>query len=302
MLAEVLPAVLLGLVLLLAACGSAGPSSSSRLVAVGAESQYANVIAQVGGRYVQASAILSNPNTDPHTFQASAGVAERLSQARLVVQNGLGYDGFMEKLESASPSRERSVIDVQRLLHLPSSTPNPHLWYDPRTMPKVAAAVAGALGRAEPDHASYFRANAAAFDRSLDPWNRAIASLRSSFPGAPVAVTEPVADDLIQAAGLHNQTPWTFQADVMNGVDPSPQEVTLEETLLRQRHVDAFLFNQQVTDSVTETLLGIARQSGVPVVGVYETMPAGYDYQGWMVAQTLAIQKALADHTSTVAL
>jgi zinc/manganese transport system substrate-binding protein len=169
-------------------------------------------------------------------------------------------------------------------------------------MPRVAAAVAGALGRAEPDHASYFRANAAAFDRSLDPWNRAIASLRSSFPGAPVAVTEPVADDLIQAAGLHNQTPWTFQADVMNGVDPSPQEVTLEETLLRQRHVDAFLFNQQVTDSVTETLLGIARQSGVPVVGVYETMPAGYDYQGWMVAQTLAIQKALADHTSTVAL
>ena len=100
------------------------------------------MIGQVGGKYVQASAIMSNPNTDPHSFEASIAVASEVGSAQLVVQNGLGYDAFMNTIESAAPSGGRTVIDVQRLLGLPDSTPNPHLWYDPATMPKVADAIA----------------------------------------------------------------------------------------------------------------------------------------------------------------
>jgi zinc/manganese transport system substrate-binding protein len=155
--------------------------------AVGAENEYANVISQVGGRYVAVTAVMSNPNTDPHTFEASPGVAQAVSSAKLVVQNGVGSDAFMSKIESASHSSARRVIDVQTLLGLPNSTRNPHLWYDPATMSKVAAQLVKDLSALEPDHASYFKANAERFDASLNPWYVAIASFKREHPGTPVA-------------------------------------------------------------------------------------------------------------------
>src|SRR5271166_3225893 len=94
--------------LALRASGSGG--SGGTIVAVGAENEYADVLSQVGGKYVQASAIMSNPNTDPHTFEASASVAREVSEAQLVVQNGVGYDGFMNTIENAAPSSSRKVI------------------------------------------------------------------------------------------------------------------------------------------------------------------------------------------------
>ncbi len=102
-----LAAALLSAAALLAGCGSGGAASSSgKILAVGAENEYANVISQVGGSYVQTTAIESNPNTDPHTFEASPSVAGTVAQAHLVVQNGVGYDGYMEKIEAASGGRD----------------------------------------------------------------------------------------------------------------------------------------------------------------------------------------------------
>src|ERR1700735_3429918 len=113
----------------LTGCGSSvAAAQPGKILAVGAENEYANVISQIGGRYVQTSAIMSDPNTDPHTFEASRTVAQEVSRAQLVVQNGVGYDDFVSKIESASTDSDRKVIDVQTLEHLPGSTPNPHLW------------------------------------------------------------------------------------------------------------------------------------------------------------------------------
>jgi len=269
------------------------------IVAVGAENQYADVIAQVGGRYVQVSAIMSNPGTDPHTFEASIAVARQIGAARLVVQNGLGYDAFMNLIENATPNPGRTILDVQRLLNLPDSTPNPHLWYDPATMPKVADAIAAGLTAIQPSHAAYFYANARAFTASLRPLADALAGFRAAYPGAPVATTEPVADYLLRAAGAANLTPRTFQADVMNGVDPSPQDVATERALLAGHKVKALVYNEQVTDPLTESLITLADQNHIPVVGVYETMPApGYDYQSWMLAETTALRQAVEHHVS----
>jgi zinc/manganese transport system substrate-binding protein len=274
--------------------------SGGRVIAVGAENQYADVISQVGGKYVQASAIMSNPNTDPHTFEASASVAREVSSAQLVVQNGVGYDTFMNTIENAAPSSARKVIVVQDLLGLPTDTPNPHLWYKPSTMPAVANAIAAALAAIQPAHASYFKANAAAFIASLTAWDNAIAAFKATHPNTPVATTEPVADYMLQAAGADNLTPFAFQADIMNGTDPSAQDVAVERSLFTQHKVTAFLYNQQVTDSLTESFIALAQQNGVPVVGVYETMPVpGYDYQSWMLAEIQALQKAVADKIST---
>jgi zinc/manganese transport system substrate-binding protein len=243
---------------------------------------------------------MSNPATDPHTFEASPKVAQEVSQAQIVIQNGVGYDTFMNKIEGSAPSSKRSVIDVQHLLGLPDSTPNPHLWYKSQTMSRVATAIAADLSRVDPSHASYFRANVRTFDKSLNPWYQALAGIRSAFPNAPVATTEPVADYMLQAAGLDNLTPYAMQLNVMNGVDPSPQDVALEDSLFTQHRVKVFLYNRQVTDALTQTFLSTAQHSGIPVVGVYETMPTpGYDYQSWMVAEVHAVRQALVNKTST---
>ncbi|MBO0893329.1 MAG: zinc ABC transporter substrate-binding protein, partial [Acidimicrobiales bacterium] len=277
--------------------------TGSPVQVVAAENEYGNVAAQVGGRYAKVSSIETNPNTDPHTYEVSPRVAREVSGARLVIQNGVGYDAFMERIESASPSSARRVINVQQLLGLPDSTPNPHLWYKPTTMPKVATAVAADLTKLDPAHRAYFHANAKRFISSLKPWMSALAHLKASYPGAPVATTEPVSDYLLQAAGINNLTPFRFQADIMNGVDPSPQDVSQERSLFSQHRVKVFVYNQQVTDSLTESFITDARKAGIPVVGVYETMPVpGYDYQSWMVAEVHALQSALANKVSTTRL
>ena len=289
--------------LLATACSASSASTDApggQVTAVGAENQYANVIGQIGGKYVQVTAIESNPNTDPHTFEASPGVAQAVSAAQLVVQNGIGYDTYMNKIEAAAPSSTRKVIVVQQLLHLPDSAPNPHLWYSPGTMPVVARAIAKGLSGIQPAHGAYFAANLRRFDASLQPWLQALARFKAAYPGTPVAVTEPVGDYLLQAAGAKILTPYTFQADVMNGVDPSPQDVSLEDGLFSGHRVKAFLYNQQVTDSLTASFLSLAHQDGIPVVGVYETMPTpGYDYQSWMLAETRALQQAVTSKIST---
>jgi zinc/manganese transport system substrate-binding protein len=294
-------ALSVGVALLASACAAtSGADPAGTISVVGAENQYANVLAQVGGKYVAATAIMSNPNTDPHTFEASASVARTLSQAQLVVQNGVGYDTWANTIESAAPNPARKVLTVQNLLGLPDDTPNPHLWYKPGTMTAVANEIAADLAAIQPAHASYFKANAAAFIASLSAWNNAIAAFKAAYPDTAVATTEPVADYMLQAAGADNMTPWAMQADIMNGTDPSAQDVTAQRNLFSQHKVKVFLYNQQVTDTLTESFITLAEQNNIPVVGVYETMPQpGYNYQSWMVAEVRALRSAVVSHTST---
>jgi zinc/manganese transport system substrate-binding protein len=268
--------------------------------AVGVENEYADVISQIGGRYVQVTAIETDPNTDPHTFEASPKVASQIASATLIVKNGVGYDSWADKIISATTKADRKVIDVQQLLGLPDSTPNPHLWYDPKTMPAVAKAVAADLSALQPAHAAYFQGNVKTFDASLQPWMKAIASFKAQYANTPIAVTEPVADYMIEAMGFNILTPFSLQAAIMNGTDPSPQDVTIQNDLFNGHKVKVFAYNQQVTDALTKSFLDLAKKNGIPVVGVYETMPTpGFHYQSWVMAEVAAIRKAVADNVST---
>jgi zinc/manganese transport system substrate-binding protein len=289
-----------------AGCGSSGTSgttaasTSGAVNAIGAENEYANVLSQIGGRYVHVTSILNNPNTDPHTFEASPQVAQEVSGAELIVQNGVGYDSWINKMESASPNAKRKVIVVQNLVGLPTNTPNPHLWYNPSTMPAAARAMAADLSALLPAHKAYFQANLAKFDSSLTPWLDAIAQFKAAYPDVMAATTEPVADYLLTAMGIKNLTPFVFQADIMNGVDPSPQDISLENGFFSKHMVKVFAYNQQVVDALTISIRENALKDGVPVVGVYETMPTpGYDYQTWMLAEVHALEKAVASKIST---
>jgi zinc/manganese transport system substrate-binding protein len=299
----VLAAAMTVLALAAAGCSKAGTAATADtttvISAIGAQNEYANVLSQIGGRYVHVSAILDNPNTDPHTFEASPQVAQEVSGAQLIVQNGVGYDSWLSKIESASPNSKRKVIIVQDLLGLPDSTPNPHLWYDPKTMPITAKAMAADLAALQPAHKAYFQANLTKFDSSLTPWLTAIAQFKAKYPGTTAATTEPVADYLLTAMGISNRTPFTFQADIMNGVDPAPEDIALENGFFTKHQVQVFCYNQQVVDALTTSIRQNAVKAGVPVVGVYETMPTGYDYQSWMLAEVHAIQKAVTSKIST---
>jgi zinc/manganese transport system substrate-binding protein len=297
-------------VLLVAAgCGSSSQSSNAPVAAtrsattvpvVAGENEYGDVAAQIGGAYVTVYSVDSNPNTDPHTYEATPAVARKIAQAKLLIENGIGYDDFMTKLASASPDSVRKVIKVQDLLGLPDSTPNPHLWYDPKTMPAVAQALASDLAVLDPAHAATFRANQTRFVASLQPWFDAIATFEAKYAGTKAATTEPVADYLLTAMGIDNLTPFGFQADIMNGTDPSPQDVSLEKGFFASHQAKVFCYNQQVTDPLTDSIRQTALKAGVPVVGVYETMPTpGYDYQSWMMAEVAAIEKAITTGAST---
>jgi zinc/manganese transport system substrate-binding protein len=115
-----------------------------------------------------------------------------------------------------------------------------------------------------------------------------------------MAVTEPVGDDLLQAMGVRIATPFSLQTAIMNGTDPSPQDVAAQNALFTGHEVKLFVYNQQVTDPLTQSFLDKAKANGIPIVGVYETMPApGYDYQSWMLAEVAALRRAMATGAST---
>jgi len=274
-------------------------TASTRIVhAVGAENEYADVIRQIGGSHVSVLGVISDPTADPHTYESSTKDASAVAKAQLIVQNGLGYDDFMGHLEAASPNKNRTVIDVGSLLGYKTGA-NPHLWYKPTTMTQVAAKIASTLAAYDPADKATFNANLTRFVASLAPWKATLNTLHRRYAGTPVAVTEPVFDYTLQAAGLTILTPHRFELAIQEGNDPSPQDAQIEANLLSQKKIKAFFYNQQAVEAVTTKLLGIARAKGIPIVGVYETMPLTKDYQGWMMAEVTAVAKALGQGVST---
>lgn len=287
-------------VLGVAGSGAGAIAAPSVINAIGVQNEYADVISQIGGQHVHVTALMTDPNTDPHTFEASPGIARQIAAADLVVVNGVGYDDWVGKIIAAAPNADRKVINVQHLLGLPDSTPNPHLWYDPKTMPVVADALVKTLSALMPDKAGVFETNAKVFKASLQPWYDAIAAFRKDYPNTPVAGTEPVANYMLQAAGTDIRTPFSLQSAIMDGTDPSPQDVSKQNALLSGHEVKVFAYNQQVTGALTKSFLDLAKKHHLPVVAVYETMPQpGYHYQSWMLAEVDALRRAVADKTST---
>jgi zinc/manganese transport system substrate-binding protein len=278
------------------------PTSEKVIQAVGAENEYADVIKQIGGKYVTVAAIMSDPSVDPHSYEADTKDASVVSKATLIVQNGLGYDDFIDKLVAASPNSNRTVINVAKELGYSDDTKNPHLWYKTDTMPKVAALIAKDLEKQLPDQKQYFEDQLTQFNNSLKTWTDDINQLQQAYANTGVAVTEPVSDYLLQAANLDIKTPWAFQAAIMNGTDPSPQDVKTQQDFFNNKQIKVFIYNTQAVSDTTKSLLALAKSNNIPVVGVYETMPPNHTYQTWMEEETTNILKALKNGVSTESL
>ena len=240
--------------------------------------------------------MLLNPDTDPHDFEPPASVARMVADARVVIMNGADYDHWMERLIEASDRPDRIVIDVAALLGKRPGD-NPHVWYDPTAMPDLAEALTRTLSALDPEGAAQYEQGRNGYLQSLEPLKARIAAIREKFPGAPVTATEPVFGYMAESLGLDMRN-GDFQNAIMNQTEPSAHAIAAMEDDLRAQQVKALFYNGQVGDPLTERLLAIAREAGVPVVSVTETLPSGMTYAAWMLGQLDATEKALAGPSS----
>ena len=168
---------------------------------VAAENFYGDIAKQIGGSTVKVTSILSNPDQDPHLFEASPSVARNLSGAQIVIYSGIDYDPWMADLLKASKAPDRKVIVVADLIGKKSGD-NPHIWYDPATMVAAAQAIKDALVAADPAHQAEYEKRLTAFDDSIKPIQDKIAALRKRSAGVPATATEPVFGYMFEALGM----------------------------------------------------------------------------------------------------
>jgi zinc/manganese transport system substrate-binding protein len=276
-------------------CMHAAAVAADPVKVVAAENFYGDIAEQIGGPNVAVSSIMSNPDQDPHLFEASVSTARDLASAKVVISNGADYDPWMEKLLRAHKAPGRKEIVVANLVHKKAGD-NPHIWYDPATMVALAKVLAADLSSVDPAHKADYAKGADTFIESLKPLEMKIAEMKKRYAGQPVTASEPVFGYMAEALGLkmHNEQ---FQLAVMNNTEPSASQIAAFETDLKEHKVKVMLYNSQADNVSVKRLVNIAQESKIPIVGVSETEPAGKTYRNWMLEQLDALDKTLGGNT-----
>ena len=272
---------------------SPAPAADRRLLIVAAENFYGDVARQLAGSDIRVVSLLQSPDADPHLFEPDAATARLVADADILIYNGLHYDPWVERLLVNAGRHARHTLEVAALLRRQGAAVNPHLWYDPQTMPILAAALSSQLQRLDPAGASQYAARLAVFQRSLQPVTARIDELRTRYAGVAVTATEPVANDLTDAIGLRMYNS-NFQLAIMNDTEPGARETAQFEQSLRSHSVQLLLYNRQTGGEIVQHMQEVARQAAVPLVGVTEMEPAGTGYAQWMLATLGDIAGALA--------
>lgn len=270
------------------------PATSAPVAVVAVENFWGDITAQIGGDHVKVTSILKDPNADPHSYENDPTDAAAISNAKFVVENGLGYDDFADKLLGATKDTGREVITISNVAKVSGDNPNPHLWYSPDYVKAAATAIADQLGKTDPADAATFQTNLTTFLAAYQPYIDTLATIKSKYDGAKVAYTERVPGYLLDAAGLTLGTPASFAQSIEDGNDPSPADTDAMDKAMKGKTVKLLFYNAQVTSPITEKVQTLAKSSGVPVVGVSETIPtAEKDFQTWQTDQAKAVLAAL---------
>jgi zinc/manganese transport system substrate-binding protein len=290
-------------------CGSSSSASSddpasggdsSTVSVVASTDVWGDVVKQVAGELagstVQITSIITDPDADPHSYEANTQNQLALSKADLVIENGGGYDDFVDTMFKTAGNSSATVLDAVDISGKAAPTGgelNEHVWYDFPTVQKVAAQVETALSKADPADSSTYQANARAFDKQLSAMERTEAQIKAAHAGEGVAITEPVPLYLLQACGLDDKTPSEFSEAIEEGTDVSAAVLKQAEDLFNDRQVRLLAYNEQTSGPETEAVLKAARANGIAVVPVTETLPAGKDYLTWMQDNLAAVRSAL---------
>ena len=275
-----------------ATTGSTTPSSSTAINVVAAENFYGDIVKQLGGSHVSVTSIISHPNVDPHEYESSVKTAIQVSQAQLVIENGGGYDDWMDKILSGSPNPNRFVLkgfDIAQV-KLPE---NEHVWYSIDNAATIAQAITNDLKKLDPGDAATFENNFQMFKQSLQPIQQKIAEIKSKYAGTPVGLTETIY--LYQAVplGLNVLTPFEFQKAMAEGNEPPADTVVTAENQVTHHQIKVLIYNVQTVTPSTTKLENDARAQNIPIVPVSETMPPGKTYQTWMLDQLNVLEQAM---------
>lgn len=271
------------------------PLARAEVKIVAAENFYGGVAKQIAGDAAEVTAILSNPNQDPHEFTSDAKTAKAVADADIVIYNGLGYDGWMDKLLGTAGKPHRVVVRVADLIGAQAGA-NPHIWYDPRTMPALADKIYATMSEIDVGKESMFFGRAEMFKSSMKDLTDEIDAIKSKYGNTPVTATEPVFGDMALALGFQMLN-VEFQFSIMNDTEPSAAQTADFEKSLRPKTVKLLFYNSQVTDPTTERLKKLAIAADIPIIGVTETQPAGAkNYVDWMMSELHAVEDALGRH------
>lgn len=293
-------AAVLALAPLLSACSLPRTASDGRVQVVTSTDVYADIVRAVGGSAVDVTAFIDNPAQDPHSFQASARDQLAVARADVIVENGGGYDDFMDRMRRASAKPGSVTLDVVALSgHRagPGSDVNEHVWYDVAAVGRFVARLSAVLAARRPALAARLHRDEARYQRRLRGLRRTEADLRARYAGTPVAVTEPLPDYLLSACGLKNRTPQAFSAAIEAGTDVSASTLAATLRLFEAHGVRAVVYNEQTTGIETTRVLAAAAANDIPAVPVAETLPAGATYLSWMRRNLAALRRALAGAT-----
>ncbi len=287
-----LPTLLIASILAFGATAPAqAQKETGKIAVVAAQNFYGDIGGQIGGDRVSVTSVLMNADQDPHLFEPSPAVARQIADAQIVIANGAHYDEWVDKLLKTAPRPNRTVISAGKLMKARHGD-NPHLWYNPATLPVVAKAIAAALSKTDSAHAAAYSERLAKTLANLDRISQRVAQMRAKHAGTPVAATEPVFGLMADALGLtmRNQK---FQRALMNETEPSARDIAAFEDDLKKGRVKVLIYNKQVSEKLAERLVTIARTAKVPVVAVTETQPADASFEDWMLSQLDALDKAL---------
>ncbi|MHB1487344.1 MAG: metal ABC transporter solute-binding protein, Zn/Mn family [Acidimicrobiales bacterium] len=275
------------------AAGASGPARNKPIPVVAAENFWGSIAAQLGGDRAHVTSIVSDPNADPHQYEANSADARLFAQASLVVTNGAGYDDWATKLLDANPSPHRLQVNVARLVGKKTGD-NPHLWYSLDYVNRAADRITADYQAMDPADSSYFAGRRRLLGAALGGLTETQMMIRSVFGGTKVAATESIVVYLFQALGLDLISPEAFMRAVSDGTDPAPGAVATFFNQIKTRSARILAYNSQTATAVTTDVKRLAEAHHVPVVAVTETIqPPGASYQTWMAGQLQAIRSAL---------
>ena len=286
---------------LLAGCGSTGISqgtAAGALSVVAAENFWGSIASQLGGSRAVVVSIISNPNTDPHEYEPTAQDALELSGAKLVIENGIGYDPWADRLLGAASVPGRLVISVGDVVGLKPGE-NPHQWYSPDSVHRVIAQITADLKTLDAKDASYFDQQKTTYEtQALAPYDSLISAIKTRYTGTSVGASESIMAPLAQALGLDLLTPQSFLNAISEGTEPTAQDKATIDEQIRTKQIKLYLYNSQNAIPDVQAQVVEAEAAGIPVVTITETLvPATATFQDWQVAQLARIQAALAQAT-----
>ena len=290
---------------------------------VASTSVYGQIAEAIGGDAVDVTSIVSSVSQDPHAYEASARDQLTVQRADLIIENGGGYDPFIDGLIDAAGAQAPVVTAVEHSHDWPDNDGhdhadeddhadeaeadhdhdhddhdhvegfNEHVWYDPHTVVHVAEDIAEALSELRPDDATMFEENLAAFAGQIEQLEAELADLAAVHAGQGAFVTEPAPVYLAVAAGLTDLTPPAFSEAVEEGQDVPPATLLEALDVIASRDVAVLLTNAQTAGAETTEAIDAAEAAGVPVVEVTETLPDGTTYIEWMQDNIRALAAAL---------